>query len=200
MSDFYSLKAAGPIPVTLAEAKPYLKIPSTIEADDDFITSLLESAADFAEKYTGRELRANTWTLFLDVFSDRICLRRDPIASITSVKFLDDTSPTAVQRTVPASTYYLKKGVQASEILLQPDQEYLDELTPATTLNEREQSIEIEFLTEAYRCLAQAKTGILRHFAFLYENRGDCDPENAADSAKRSGASILYDSLRIARV
>ena len=200
MSDFYVLTTAGTVPVTVIEAKSHLRIPETLKVDDDLLTAFLASASDFAEKYTGRELRANSWTLFLDAFADRICLRRDPVDTITSVKYLDDTSPTPGEQTVPASVYYLKKGVQASEVLLQPDQEYLDGLTPATTLNEREQSVEIEFATVAHRCLAQAKLGILRHVAFMYENRGDCDPVDAADTAKRSGASILYNQIRISRV
>ncbi len=39
MSDLYSLKSAGTVPVTLAEAKTYMKVTST--ADDDLITSML---------------------------------------------------------------------------------------------------------------------------------------------------------------
>ena len=201
MSDFYELTDPGTVPVTVSEAKSYLKIPPNVTADDDLLTIFLAAASDFAEKYTGRELRDNDWTLFLDAFIPvRICLRRDPVASIASVKFFDQTTPTSVQQTVPTSTYYLKKGVQASEVLLQPDQEWPDGSTPALTVNEREHSIEVAFLTEAHRCLDQAKLGILRHVAFLYENRGDCDPADSADSAKKSGASILYDQIRISRV
>lgn len=193
MSDLYVLTTPGPIPVTLAEAKPYLKIPPAVEADDDLLTLYLTSAADFAEKYTRRELRVNTWTLFTDAFLDRICLRRDPIDSITSVTYLDDAD-TPAQQVVADTVYYLKKGVQASEVLLLPDQSW------PTDVNLREHAIEIEFDTEPHRCLDQAKLGILRHVAFMYENRGDCDPENAADSAKRSGASALYDQFRVSRV
>ena len=41
---------------------------------------------------------------------------------------------------------------------------------------------------------------ILRHVAYLYENRGDCDPSSAASSAKLSGATFLYDPFRVARI
>lgn len=198
MADFYELTDAGTVPVTVKVTKQYLKIPSTVTADDDLLATFLAAASDFAEKYTGRELRANTWTLFLDEFVPvRICLQRDPIDTITTVKYTDEND---AEQTVAASVYYLKKGVQASEILLQPDQEWPDGSTPALTVHEREHSIFIEFVTEADRCLDQAKLGILRHVAFLYENRGDCDPANSADSAKKSGASILYDQIRISRV
>ena len=206
MADYYALTAPGTVPVTVTVAKSYLKIPATNTTDDELLVTYLAAASDFAEKYTGRELRANTWTLFLDAFADRICLRRDPVATITSVRYFDQTHPTSVQQTVAASVYYLKQGVQFSEVLVVPDEEYPDGSTDALTVSEREHSIEILFVTEAHRCLDQAKIGILRHVAFLYENRGDCDPGaeggagSSSDAAARSGATILYDQIRISRV
>lgn len=202
MSQFYELTTQGTIPVLLDEAKAHLKIPLTNSDDDELLILLLEAAAEVAEKYTRRDLRANTWTLFLDEFPTRICLRRDPVASIASIKFLDD-SPTPIQQTVATTVYYLKKGVQASEVLLQPDQEWPDGSTPATTVNEREHSIEVAFVTEAHACLEQAKVAILRHVAFLYENRGDCDPTVAGaigDALNLSGAAMLLDQIRVSRV
>ncbi len=201
MSHHYTLTTPGTVPVDLTVLKSYLKL--TTEADDELLVLLLKSASEFAEKYTRRDLRPNTWTLLIDAFADRIVLRRDPVASITTVKYLDDTSPTPVQQTVANTVYYLKKGVQVSEILLQPDEEYPDGSTDALTVNEREHSIEIVFVTEAHRCLDQARLGIMRHSAFLYENRGDCDPHLAGsvgDAAELSGASKLYDQLRVSRV
>ena len=188
----YELITPGTSPIKLSEAKPYLRIPETVEIDDDLITLFLASATDFAEQYTGRELRDNTWTLFLDTFPVRIPLFRDPVDVITSIKYLDD-AVTPVQQTVAASVYFLKENVQASEVLLLPDQEW------PTDVNEREGTVEVLFVTKAHRSLSQMKLGILRHTAFLYENRGDCDP-GSGDVAKLSGATDLYDQIRVARV
>ena len=159
----------------------------TSSAEDDVIKSIINMATTFGEKYTGRDFRANTWTLLLDCFGARIELRRDPVATITFVKHLVSDS----QVTVATSVYYLKKGVQSSEILLQDGQDW------PTDTDEREQAIEIEFVTEAYRCIDQIKEAMLRHIAYLYTNRGDCDTKNAAIE---SGASFIYDQFRIARV
>jgi hypothetical protein len=40
---------------------------------------------------------------------------------------------------------------------------------------------------------------MLRHLAYLYENRGDADP-TSEDSIFTSGAAEVYDLFRIARV
>jgi uncharacterized phiE125 gp8 family phage protein len=180
----YELKTPGVMPVTLAEAKAHMKV--TSDEDDDLITALIEAVTQWAEAYTGRDSRENVWTLTIDEFEDRIELRRSPVASITSVKYIVSGSPV----TISSSVYYLKKGHQWSEILLQEDQ------TWPTDLDEIEAGIEIEFKTEAPRHLGRMKAGMLQHIALLYENRGDCD----ADTAKSSGATLLYDQFRIARI
>lgn len=188
MSQYYELVAPGTIPVTLDEVKCHLKV--TTDLDDDFLTDLLEAATQAAEKYTTRELRANTWDLTIDCFETRIEIRKDPVDSITSINRLVSGTPTAVA----TSVYYLKKNAQFDEILLQEDQEWPNDV------DEREAAITIRFVTKAHRCLSLAKHGISRHAAFLYENRGDCDPFNATDSIHVSGAGVLYDQMRVPRI
>ena len=193
MSQFYERTKKAKTPVKLDDVKSYLKLPAATGPDDDLIQTLIDAATDFAEKYTGRELRKNTWKVFLDAFSDRICLRKDPVDSITSVQRLVSGTLT----TVATSVYYLKNNQQFSEVLLQDGQ------TWPSDVDEREHAIEIVFVTKAHRCLDQVVTGIYRHVAFLYENRGDCDPTGfgvSTDAATQSGATKLYDQVRIARV
>ena len=187
MTDVYELIAKGAVPVSLDDMKAYMKVTSA--ADDDLITMMLNAATIWGENYTGREFRANTWALLLDAFSDRICFRRDPVASITSVEYLvaDVFTP------VTGITYYLKKNVQNSEILLAEDADWPDDL------DDREQGIKITFVTEAYRyCSDSIMNGVQRHVAWWYANRGDCsDCDNAA---KQSSVQIIYDQFRISRV
>lgn len=190
MFKLYTRTNSGPVPVKLEGVgglKEYLKIDNA--ADDDLLSQLAEVATDFAEQYTRRDIRANTWTLQLDSFSPaRICLRRDPIASITSITYLDDAD---APQTVASSVYFLKKGVQRSEIILLPDQEW------PSLVTDQEQHITVTFVTAAHWKLDQAKLGIKQMVAFLYENRGDCD---AREAAKQSGATQLWDLMKIARV
>ena len=182
----YELVSAAASPVTLAVMKSYLKITST--ADDTLIQSMIDAATEWGEKYTGRDFRAITWKLLLDCFTDRIELRRDPVASVTAVKHLVSGSLVTVDSTV----YYLKKLVQSSEILLNEDQAW------PTDSDNREQTIEIEFVTEGYRCQESIIDAIERTVAFWYRNRGDCP--GASDAARRTGATIIYDQFRISRV
>lgn len=182
----YQLVSQLASPVNLATMKSYLKITAT--ADDTLIQSMIDAATEWGEKYTGRDFRAITWDLLLDEFTDRIELRRDPVASVATVKHLVNGSLV----TVSATVYYLKKLVQSSEILLNEDKEW-----PTDTDN-REQTIEIRFVTEGYRCKQSIIDAIERHVAFWYRNRGDCP--DAKKSAEGAGVTIIYNQFRISRV
>ena len=182
----YQRVSAAASPVLLATMKSYLKITTT--ADDTLIQSMIDAATEWGEKYTGRDFRAITWDLLLDCFTDRIELRRDPVASITSVQHLVSDSLVTVASTV----FYLKKLVQSSEILLNEDQEW-----PTDTDN-REQTIEIRFVTEGFQCQESIIDGIQRHVAMWYRNRGDCP--DVKTSAKNAGVTAIYDQFRISRV
>ncbi len=182
----YNQESVEPSPVDLATMKSYLKITAT--ADDTLIQSMIDAATEWGEKYTGRDFRAITWDLLLDCFTDRIGLRRDPVDSITTVKHLVSGSLVTVSNTV----YYLKKLVQSSEILLNEDQEW------PTDTDDREQAIEIRFVTKGYRCQDSIIDAIERHVAFWYRNRGDCP--NVKGSAEKAGVTVIYDQFRISRV
>lgn len=194
MSGVYVLSTAGAPPITAQEARDHLRLHS--DADNTLLAQLVLVASDAAESYTRRELRANTWTLLLDEFSDppggdRICLRRDPVDTIDSVVHLVSGSGV----TVVASTYFLKRGVQASEIVLDEDKSW-----PEDT-DAREQAITVTFTTKAdERWLETGRAGIFRIVAYLYEHRGDEVPTRVQDLVRASGASAILDQFRISRV
>ena len=185
MSNLYTKTAAGTAPIDLATAKSYMKQIST--SDDTLINTLIAAAVEYGENYTGRDFTANTWQLLIDDFADRIVLLRNPIDAITTVKYIVGGTLTLIADTV----YYMKKGVQCSEILLKEDQEWPDDL------DEIEHGIEIIFDTEAYTDINLIKDALLRHVAHLYTNRGDCDVKSAG---AESGADALYNQIRISRV
>lgn len=183
----YEITDLGTIPIDLdKEAKPYLRI---AHGDDDAILhTMIRATVQHAERYTGNDFRANTWKLTIDKFADRICIRRSPVASISQIQYLVSD----VLTTIATSVYYLKKGNSTfSEVLLSDGQTWPSDLDPI------EHGIEITFLTEAVENLSEMKMGMLKALAWMYENRGDC---TAKDAAKESGATDLYDQIRIARV
>lgn len=186
MAEFYDFVSATAPPVTTADMKSFLKISTS--TDDVLIYAMLEAATEWGESYTRRSFRAVTWNLLLDEFADRICLRRDPVASVTHVKHLVD----GAQVTVTASDYYLKKLTQHSEILLEENKTW-----PIDTDN-REQAIEIQFVTESYYKADLIAAALKMHVAHWYRNRGDC--ADAAQAARDSGAAMIYDQFRVDRV
>ena len=189
MSQLYELTTPGALPVDVEDVKAHLKIEH--DAEDKFLQTLLIAAAQSAEAYSGRELRPNTWTLTIDEFEDRICIDKAPVGAISSVKY---TVTTTHDTTVSSSVYYLKKGEIDSEVLLQDGQ------TWPTDIAEVEAGILITFTTVAHRSAELAKHAILRAVAFANENRGDCDPTNAASWLAQSGAAKMLDQFRISRV
>ena len=190
MSDYYErTDVETGAPVSLSTAKSYLRLPSEEHPDDDLIQLLLDVATDAAEMYTGRELRANTWSLKIDEFDDRICLRKERVDAITSVTRKVADVDTAVASTV----YELEHNPIDTELITTPDESW------PTDQDDGEHRIEIIFTTKATRYVAQAKLGILRHVAFLYENRGDVDPSQKSNAIMESGAGRIYDQFRIER-
>lgn len=74
-------------PVTLAEAKDYLRI--TGADHDAVITGLIVVARQVAENELKRSLISQTWERTLDAFPDAIELSYPPIISITWVRYYD---------------------------------------------------------------------------------------------------------------
>ncbi len=188
MSALYELVSWAAAPVTLDDMKIYMTVTHSLH--DDLIQELIDAATEYGEKYTTRDFRIKSWKLLLDEFDDRICLRRSPVDSITTVKHLVSD----VLTLVPDTVYYLKKGTQFSEILLQDGQ------TWPTDTDLREQAIEIVFATVAYTCGNSINIAIKRWVSFAYANRGDCDCQDPSTIGKLSGADFIYNQFRIARI
>lgn len=192
MSQVYERTGEGDYPVSLKEMKRALKIPDTSKTDDAFVQLLLGVATDFAESWTRRDVRTNTWTLTLDAFEDRLCLRRDKVESITDIVYQVVASPT----TVDAAVYYLKAQVDTSLVILADGQVWPVDGDEGT----KEGTIVVTFVTTARpQFLNAAKLGIIRHVTYLYQNRGDDAPATAVDGARRSGAITLYNTWRVSR-
>ena len=181
----YELSDNGDSPLILQDAKDYLKIEGS--NDNKVLQDLIGTVTQWGERYTGRDFRAKTWKLVLDEFCDRILLRKSLVATVTSAKYMVDSSLV----TIDSSVNYLKIGSQFSEILLAADQAW------PTDMDEIEAGIEIIFVTGIPRYIEEYRAGMLNHLAYLYQNRGDCD---ADDAAEKSGATKKYDQGRIARI
>ena len=70
-------------PVTLDEAKSFLRVDST--GEDTYITALIQSAREWAEKFTNRDWVEKEYILNISNFKQTVKLRRYPLKSVDSV-------------------------------------------------------------------------------------------------------------------
>ncbi len=189
----YTRTVEGDNPLSLATVKQALKL-STIK-DDGFITSLMSAVIAFGEGYVGREFRANTFTVLLDVFSERIRLKKSQTTSITSIKYYDQSTPSSVQQTVSNNVYYLKQSKSWSDVILNTAQDWPTDVDDL----QAEHRIEITFVTRADpEYLDLYKQSMIRHISYLYQNRGDCEVDEK--SVRLSGAAELYGIMGMPRI
>lgn len=100
-------------PITLDEAKAHCKIEG---ADDDAVLAIIIAAArQAAESLTSRALINQTWELLLDAFpSAEIKIAKPPIASITSIKYIDSAG---AEQTVADTQYTLDADTMPGWVL-----------------------------------------------------------------------------------
>lgn len=105
---FDIVTAAASEPITLAEAKNFLRVDTS--DDDDLINVLITAARQLCEEYTRRILVTSTIDEYFDQFpknkwnglSNVIYLSRGPVASVTSVKYVDEIGS---EETIGAANY-----------------------------------------------------------------------------------------------
>lgn len=75
-------------PIDLAAAKAHLRVEHGL--DDVLILSMVASARDYAQRYTGRQLVAAGYRIGLNRFEDEIDLPTSPGLAVTSMTYLDN--------------------------------------------------------------------------------------------------------------
>ncbi len=91
--------------VTLSDAKLHCRV--DISDDDALITAMITAAQAQAENRIGCALLTQTLEWQTDAWPCRIDLQRPPVASITSVKYLDTSG---VEQTISSGNYWLDNG------------------------------------------------------------------------------------------
>lgn len=74
-------------PLTITEAKDHLKLEHGV--DDGLLAGYILAAREMVEDYTGRRLMQQTLVLTLDEFPSEIRLPVLPVASVTSIEYID---------------------------------------------------------------------------------------------------------------
>lgn len=116
--------AATSEPVTLAEAKVQCGVAEGMTYHDDKIRSLIAAAREKVEADTSRALVTQTWDYVFDVFPcglEAIYLPKTPIASVTHIKYFDQTN---TEQTLATSVYKTFLNRVPAEIRLKYGQQW----------------------------------------------------------------------------
>lgn len=100
-------------PLDLATAKLHCRVDGS--DDDALIAALIVAAREQAEHETGRALVTQTWELVHDAFPEAFVLRRAPIKSVTSLKYLDSADGT--EQTLDPADYLLDKDSEPGYVV-----------------------------------------------------------------------------------
>ncbi len=149
-------------PVTLAEAKLYLRVDGASE--DALISDLIVSARMAAEDFLRRSLITQTWKLVFNDYADDVALPMPPVVSVVSVviRGRDDST-----QTFNVGNYYLNAAKN----------KLVFDTTPIGF------AVEITYNTgygAAAAVPASIKYGILAHIAASYDDRTNAQIPAAA--------------------
>ena len=171
-------------PITLAEAKSYLRVDSS--GDDALITSLIVSARKLCEEHMQRAIMSQTLQLFIDTTGEidqplwegmrtgpylnynknYIDLPMPTVTAVTHVKTYDDSDNATV---FASSNYYVDTARQPARVVLRTGETFPTALRVAN-------AIEVQYVTgyaNANAVPEPIKFSIYQVLTYLYEHRGD---------------------------
>lgn len=169
--------------VTADQARTFLRVEEDLIGDTE-MEGFIRAAQATVERFTKLTIFFTTFETKRDTlfFNQNIQLRRAPLQSITSIKYLRND----VETTIDASTF---KAIRVNvnnfgDISLKQDE------TWPTDIDNEDEAITILFIAgmsgDALTLEHDLLQGILRVISDLYYNRGDC---SCSDDDKMSGAA-----------
>ena len=157
--------APASTPITLAEAKAFLRVDSDYDDDDTYITSLISVATQVVEQYTRRRLITQTYIIYYDEFPPYIDLQIGEVASVTHIKYYDEDN---TLQTLATDQYDVDTRVRPGRI-------YQSNTGDFPNTYERPNAIEVEFIVggSASDVPAPIVQAIYIIVGRYYENRQD---------------------------
>lgn len=183
MNGYYEVTASGSEPLSVEDAKTFLRIET--DADDDLLEILITAARISAERLTNRSFITRTWRAS---FPGSDCngqneLAKNPITAVTLVEELIDEDAGTWQavtdtRLMLTSTF---AKIRYPEVIYPPI--------------EAPYGVRVTF-TGGYSVLPKDLLQALKmHVAFMYENRGDVEAVGGVDIP--TAAKLIYRQYRI---
>lgn len=205
----------APVNLAVSLATFKLHIKKTTSDEDVILTIYLKSAIDYCERFTRRDLITRTYITFRDFFPGisegyyrfgevpslgslstgggniGFEIRRSPLQSVVSIKYLVLTVLTTVATTI----FYNTVEEDYSEILTN------DASCWPTNADRQLQTIQIEFKSgfgdDDADVPPWATEGILLHATQMYKDRGDCSCDSGLKKSLPLTANALYLQNRI---
>lgn len=203
--------AAAQLPLSLGELKAQLRLEDDQVQEDALLMAMLRSAVESCERFTGRALMTQTWTLFRDAWPGApdaalheglseapshelpaagIALPKPPLQSVVHVKTYDETDVATIWG---AGNYFVDTAREPGRLVARRGGSLP---LPTRAAN----GIEIRFVAGYGADPADVpealRQGLLMLAAHLYEHRGE-DPEQAMQA---SGAFGLWRPYRVLRL
>jgi uncharacterized phiE125 gp8 family phage protein len=145
--------------ISLATAKAHLRVDSSDE--DTLITSLINTAGEIVEEYTGQYLSSCSFTYYADYFSELMQVHVGPGLSITSVQYIKEDGTT---NTWPDSNYYTDLKSYPIRVQFENLPNEVDDRVHAVSISG----------TAGYSTVPSAlKSAMLLIIGHLYEHRKD---------------------------
>ena len=155
------ITAPDELAVDLNDAKLHLRVDQS--AEDSLISALIHSATSMAEQKTGRAIMPQTWELTLDSFPDAFELTCIPVASVSSVKYINTAGE---QTTLDSALYTLDATDDFSPARIIPA---YGTTWPAT--REQANAVTVRYVAGYAEVPEAIKTWIKVMTAAMYENR-----------------------------
>ena len=179
--------AATSEPIALSEAKLFLKVDTS--DDDALIGTIISSAREYVENFTGYQLLSATYTQYLDKFPNKntaIELLMNPVSAVTHVKYYDSDN---TLQTWNSSNYDTDLKGKPARITLANDATF-------PTVYDRTNAVEIKFVagyasTSATGFPKQLLNAMYLIIGHLYENRQDVIVGSIVTEMRKGADSIL---------
>lgn len=147
-------------PVTRAQAKEQCNVDVDDKDDDALLDRLIAAARNHVEKYCSSRFAAQTVTIKCDCFADMARLPEAPVASITSISYVDTSG---ADQTLAASVYELRADGLEAAVVLKYNQTW-----PAIRPGSRITTVAVVGYAAAPEAVTHAMLGLVAHW---FENR-----------------------------
>lgn len=178
-------------PVSLSEAQAWLRVDSQDDATE--LTTLITTARQIVEDFTGRALLTQTWRLVASEWPEGrfagvenvVQLPRSPLASVTSVKYYPENG--GAQATFASTNYHVVTALTPGAIVLADGASWPD-------LAVRPDAVEVNFTAgeaSAATVPAGLRHAVLLVLAHLYELRSPVNVGNIVNELPFSLRHLL---------